>query len=98
MTEYNKRSEMPHEEVIAMYERFHNEDKMYLVLGTLISADTNFDIPSVEKSIYMLNDIKTILPKCNIDEEKKTEYLDYIEKGLMILERDLDEFKEEGYL
>ena len=53
-----------------------NDNLIWLLLGSLISSDTNVDLESSQKSLEMLEKIKN-----------------YAEKGIKIVEQDIENFK-----
>ena len=76
-------------------ERFHKDGMMFLILGCLISADNLINVDSCEKALAEMKRFKEALPNTNIEEEAKKKYEELMNKGLEIIERDLNQFKME---
>ena len=76
-------------------EMFHKDGMMFLILGCLISADNLINVDSCEKALAELKRVKEALPNTNIEEEAKKKYEELMNKGLEIIERDLNQFKME---
>lgn len=74
-----------------------NSDMVYLILVSLISADSNYSVETISGNLEVLRDYKEALS----DEEFVAEinngemYKDMIDKGILILERDLEIYKKE---
>lgn len=75
-------------------ELLHKSGFIYLMLGSLISSDTLLSIKDCEKSIKELEKLNEALKEANIEEKKKKEYQDFIDRGFEIVKRDLEKFKE----
>lgn len=67
---------------------------MYFLLGSLISADNCFDADEVKENFEYIKKLEELIPKTNFSEERKTELLDYIYKGKLVLSNDLKRFEE----
>lgn len=81
---------------INIIEELHKSGFIYLMLGSLISSDTLLTIKDCETSLKELENLNEDLKSANIEEEKKKEYQDFIDKGFEIVKRDLEEFKKEN--
>lgn len=67
---------------------------MYYV--SLISSDTCIDIKSCEESLRYLKELKSNLEDLELNTELKQEYLNRVNLGLEIVERDLKMYKNGG--
>lgn len=76
-----------------MVEALHNNDMLYLVLGSLISSDSINSKEDAEKSLNSLSMIEKELNSSNIEDTKKSEYKDMIKKCYGVLEEELKRFK-----
>ena len=76
-------------------EMFHKDGMMFLILGCLISADNLIDVDSCEKALKEMKLFKEALPNTNIEDDAKKKYEELMNKGLEIIERDLNQFKME---
>lgn len=74
-------------------ELLHESGFIYLMLGSLISADTLLSVKDCETSLKELERFNEALKEANIEEEKRKEYQDFIDRGFEIVKRDLEEFK-----
>ena len=72
-------------------EMFHKDGMMFLILGCLISADNLINVDSCEKALAEMKRFKEALPNTNIEEEAKKKYEELMNKGLEIIERDLNQ-------
>ena len=75
-------------------EFLHESGFIYLMLGSLISFDTLLSVKDCEMSLKELEKLNEALKEANIEEEKKKEYQDFIDRGFEIVKRDLEKFKE----
>lgn len=78
-----------------LIEKCFNEDHLdtlAFMIGSCISADSLLSVEDCDKSIYVLKRSKEGFEKANIPEDKKKEYLDIINSGIEICERDREEF------
>ena len=75
-------------------ELLHKSGFIYLMLGSLISSDTLLSVKDCEKSLKELEKLNEALKEANIEEKKKKEYQDFIDRGFEIVKRDLENFKE----
>lgn len=72
------------------------KDLIWLLLGSLISADTVIDIPTCENSILMLTELKGALDRLTpglYTDEEISKIRDYCNDGLEICNQDLEVFK-----
>ena len=76
-------------------EMFHKDGMMFLILGCLISADNLINVDSCEKALAEMKRFKEALPNTNIEDDAKKKYEELMNKGLEIIERDLNQFKME---
>lgn len=69
---------------------------IFLILGSLISADNLTDKESYQKSIKILNEFNDIISSMNdLSEEEKNKYLIYIKESLEMLQEEFnDKFKD----
>lgn len=69
---------------------------IFLILGSLISADNLTDKESYQKSIKILNEFNDIISSMNdLSEEEKNKYLIYIKESLEMLQKEFnDKFKD----
>lgn len=69
---------------------------IWLLLGSLISADTVIDIQTCENSILMLTELKGALDKLTpglYTDEEVSKIRDYCDDGLKICNQDLEVFR-----
>ena len=72
------------------------KDLIWLLLGSLISADQVVDIPTCENSILMLTELKGALDRLTpglYTDKEISKIRDYCNEGLEICNRDLEVFK-----
>ena len=69
---------------------------IFLILGSLISADNLTDKESYQKSIKILNEFNDIISSMNdLSEEEKNKYLIYVKESLEMLQEEFnDKFKD----
>lgn len=79
-------------------EDLEKAEVMYFLLGSLISADGNMTIKQIEENLGHIKGISKVIPETSFSDEKKKEYLDFLEKGETILTRDLKLLEEEEKL
>ena len=72
-------------------ESFHSNGMMWMILGSLISADTLLTNEDYENSIEILSEFVNIIPNTNIPEDVKEKYLEKSIQGLNLVKK---EFKE----
>ena len=77
-------------------ELLHESGFIYLMFGSLISSDKLLSVKDCEKSIKELELLNEALKEANIEEDKRKEYQDFIDKGFGIVNEDLKRFKEEN--
>lgn len=65
-----------------------SEELINLMLASLISSDNNYDIKSCMSNIGRLNTLKK-----KFEDKGETKYSDYIDKGIKILMRDMEQWK-----
>lgn len=75
-------------------EKLHENGMLNLLLVSLISSDNLIDIDSCEKSLNEMNKFIEKTKEANIPDKEK--YLDMMYKGVEIIERDLNIFKNEN--
>ena len=61
----------------------------YLILGGLISADANMTDEDREENINSLEGFKNAIKESSLDDNKKTQLIEYAEKGKEILQNEL---------
>ena len=83
------------EKKINVLEELHKSGFIYLMLGSLISSDSLLSVEDCETSLEQLEKLNEDLKTANIEEEKKKEYQEFIDKGFEIVKRDLNQFKME---
>lgn len=66
---------------------------IWLLLGTLISADSLIDKESCEKSFNKLCDYEQQTIVACIEQEEKNKILEFIQNGKKIIEKDLKKFQ-----
>ena len=66
-----------------------------LYLASLISADTVTDEESARNSIKKLEELESFISVCNLSDDIKEEVSDFVQRGLAIVERDLESFTKE---
>lgn len=76
-------------------ELLHKSGFIYLMLGPLISSDTLLSVKDCETSLIELERLNEDLKEANIEEEKRKEYQDFIDRGFEIVKRDLEKFKKD---
>ena len=62
----------------------------YLILGGLISADANMTDEDREENINSLEGFKNAIKESSLDDNKKTQLIEYAEKGKEILQNELE--------
>jgi len=72
-------------------ESFHSNGMMWMILGSLISADTLLTNEDYENSIEILSEFVDIIPNTNIPEDVKEKYQ---EKSIHCLDLVKKEFEE----
>lgn len=75
-------------------EDIEKDGLMYFLLGSLISADSCFYAYEVQENFDCIKKLEELIPKTSFSDERKTELLDYIYKGKLILSNDLKRFEE----
>lgn len=70
---------------------------MYFLLASFISADSNITTKEIEENLNQIKGMMKVIPETSFSDEKKKEYLDYLKKGIQILERDLKEIDKEEF-
>ena len=70
-----------------------NDAIRYLYLVSLISADTLVNKEACEGSLNVFNLIKDNLHIMNLTDEVKNELIEYIEKGIVIVNSELKRFE-----
>ena len=71
--------------------KIHELDRMWLLLGTLISADTLVEEKDYEISRSLLENLSEAIQDADIDEEAKKQYMKYVRDGLKLVN---DEYEE----
>lgn len=72
------------------------KDLIWLLLGSLISADQVVNIPTCENSIFMLTELKKAVDRLTpglYTDEEITKIKNYCDDGLEICNQDLEVFK-----
>lgn len=73
----------------------HKNGLMWLSIVSLFSSDTVVDIPSCIKSLKDLKKLREDVVSSSIENVAKNKYIDYIDKGIAIVERDKLKFESE---
>lgn len=78
-------------------EDVYENGMIWLVLASLISAESCVDIESCERNIEISEDLIVAINNSNkISEEDKKTFTEYLRNGIdNIIKRDLEEFKKE---
>lgn len=76
---------------------FSNGDDgvIYMLLGSLISADNNNTVEEIDENLGHLRFIIEPIKACTRADEEKEKLLDFVESGIRILERDKEYFEDE---
>ena len=76
---------------------FSNADDgiIYMILGSLISADSNNTIEEIDENLGHLRFLIEPIKACTRADEEKEKLLDFVESGIRILERDKEYFENE---
>lgn len=72
-------------------ESFHSNGMMWMILGSLISADTLLTSEDYENSIEILSEFVDIIPSTNIPEDVKEKYLEKSIQGLDLVKKEFEE-------
>lgn len=72
-------------------ESFHSNGMMWMILGSLISADTLLTSEDYENSIEILSEFVDIIPNTNIPEDVKEKYLEKSIQGLDLVKKEFEE-------
>ena len=72
-------------------ESFHSNGMMWMILGSLISADTLLTSEDYENSIEILSEFVDIIPNTNISEDIKEKYLEKSIQGLDLVKKEFEE-------
>ena len=72
-------------------ESFHSNGMMWMILGSLISADTLLTNEDYENSIEILSEFVDIIPNTNIPEDVKEKYLEKSIQGLDLVKKEFEE-------
>ena len=72
-------------------ESFHSNGMMWMILGSLISADTLLTSEDYENSIEILSEFVDIIPNTNISEDVKEKYLEKSIQGLDLVKKEFEE-------
>ena len=67
---------------------------IYLFLGSLISSEKLLSIKDCENSLEQMIILDNSLKVSNIDNDKKIKYKDFIDRGIEIIKRDLENIQE----
>ena len=76
-----------------LLEKLYKNNLLYLVLVSLISADTLISIEDCEKSWKSMVELEKLLPETDIPEEEKIKIKEYIKKGFSIIKREKTRLK-----
>ena len=74
-------------------EKLHESGFIYLIFGSMISSDSLLSVHDCETSLEQMERFDEALKTANIEEGKKIEYKDFIDRGIEIIKRDLEKFK-----
>ena len=77
---------------LELIEALHTNDMMWMILGSLISADTLITKEDYENSIEILNDLVELIPNTNIPEESKEKYLEKAIQANELVKKEYEEF------
>lgn len=72
-----------------LVEKICEQGLEYLILGGLISADANMTDEDREENINSLEGFKNAIKESSLDDNKKTQLIEYAEKGKEILQNEL---------
>lgn len=75
-----------------------NEKFRYLYLANLISSDTIIDEITAQEALDELNFIKQNIFYFNINEEIHKETMQFVNKGIQIVKKELKEFRKQNLL
>lgn len=67
---------------------------IYLFLGSLISSEKLLSIKDCKNSLEQMIILDNSLKVSNIDNDKKIKYKDFIDRGIEIIKRDLENIQE----
>ena len=76
-----------------LLEKLYKNNLLYLVLVSLISADTLISIEDCEKSWKSMVELEKLLPETDIPEEEKIKIKEYIKKGFSIIKSEKTRLK-----
>ncbi len=76
-----------------LLEKLYKNNLLYLVLVSLISADTLISIENCEKSLESMVELEKLLPETDIPEEEKIKIKEYIKKGFSIIKSEKTRLK-----
>lgn len=74
-------------------EKLHDSGFIFLVFGSMISADNLTNVSSCEIALKQMKLFDEALKTANIDKESKIKYQDFIDRGFNIINSDLEKFK-----
>ena len=96
MSETKDKEKFNIKDLLETIAREDNKHLLWLILGSLISADTLVDADSCLKSSLMLKELKNVIQEISGDlytQEEKDEVIKFCNDGLNICQRDLENFK-----
>lgn len=73
-----------------LVEALHENDLMYFVIGSLVSADSNFSKDNIDRNLQQLNKICEALSEMETDKitkDKAEEYLTLAKESIALLEK-----------
>ena len=77
---------------LELIEALYANDMMWMILGSLISADILITKEDYENSIEILNDLVELIPNTNIPEESKEKYLEKAIQANELVKKEYEEF------
>lgn len=80
---------------IELLEATYENGMIWLVLGSLISADSCMTVQECEKNLEIVTDLREAIGDTKIPEPDKSKITGMLENGKNIIERDLKELKKE---
>jgi len=77
-------------------EMFKDDSFLYMMLGSIISADNVMTIEEAEEGLSFLCLFEQELQNSDKTQEEKDKLLEFVEKGKQILNQDIEHFKTIG--
>lgn len=77
-------------------EMFKDDSFLYMMLGSIISADNVLTIEEAEEGLSFLTLFESELNCSDKTQEEKDKLLEFVQQGRQILNRDIEHFKKIG--